>query len=74
MGGNKSLLQMDLRLTECGQESEFYINEALERNRERLRNHRLAALAADRRAESAQFLLRRPKLGCLLVSAPAARQ
>jgi len=34
---NRSITHMDLRLTECGQEAEFCIRQALDRNRERER-------------------------------------
>lgn len=38
MEENKTILEMDLRLTECGQESEYCINQILHRNREAARN------------------------------------
>jgi hypothetical protein len=37
MEQNETVTEMDLRLTECGQESEFCINQVLMRNRERRR-------------------------------------
>ena len=40
MEDNLTIMKMDLRLTECGQESEYCINQILERNRERERHMR----------------------------------
>ena len=37
MEENTSITHMDLRLTECGQESEYCINQILSRNREKER-------------------------------------
>ena len=31
---NKSIIELDLRLTECGQESEYIINQVLKKNHE----------------------------------------
>ena len=38
---NKSLIELDLRLTECGQDSEYVINQVLKRNQELNRNARV---------------------------------
>ena len=40
MEDNFTIMRMDLRLTECGQESEYCINQILDRNRERERSMR----------------------------------
>ena len=41
MQENKTLLQIDLRLTECGQESEYIINQILKKNQEMDRTIRI---------------------------------
>ena len=41
MEDNSTIIQMDLRLTECGQESEYCINQILHRNQEMDREHRI---------------------------------
>lgn len=41
MDENKTMLELDLRLTEAGEESEYCINNVLERNREREREAKL---------------------------------
>ena len=41
MQENTSLIELDLRLTDCGQESEFIINQILKRNFEDDRNQRI---------------------------------
>jgi hypothetical protein len=38
MEENHTIVQMDLRLTECGQESEYCINQILHRNQEAARD------------------------------------
>ena len=68
--GNRTMLQMDLRLTECGQESEYCINQVLQRNIERLRRTRLSQLEAEATAAvdaGVPTAVRRPKLGSLLL-------
>ena len=59
---NRTMQWMDLRLTECGQESEYCINQVLQRNTERLRRMKLAQLE-DQTSDG----VRRPKLGALIV-------
>jgi hypothetical protein len=41
MKENTSLIELDLRLTECGQESEFIINQILKKNYEADREERI---------------------------------
>jgi hypothetical protein len=41
MEENKVITHMDLRLTECGQESEYYINQILSNNRDKDRQRSL---------------------------------
>ena len=41
MEENSSITHMDLRLTDCGQESEYCINQILSTNREKQREMRL---------------------------------
>ena len=41
MEENHTIAHMDLRLTECGQESEYCINQILSRNRENQRQNAL---------------------------------
>ncbi len=41
MQENTTLIELDLRLTECGQESEFTINQILKNNNEHDRNERI---------------------------------
>ncbi|KAH9488719.1 T-complex-associated testis-expressed protein 1 [Bulinus truncatus] len=41
MEENKAVIHMDLRLTECGQEAEYCINQILHRNQEADRNQRI---------------------------------
>ncbi len=41
MQENTTLIELDLRLTECGQESEFIINQILKNNYEEDRNRRI---------------------------------
>ena len=41
MQDNKHLIELDLRLTECGQESEYIINQILKKNYEEDRNIRI---------------------------------
>ena len=41
MQENTSLIELDLRLTDCGQESEFIINQILKRNFEEDRIQRI---------------------------------
>lgn len=43
MQENTTLIELDLRLTECGQESEFTINQILKNNYEEDRNIRIEA-------------------------------
>ena len=40
MENNETITHMDLRLTECGQESEYCINQILHKNREKEREAR----------------------------------
>ena len=42
MEENNTVLEMDLRLTEVGQESEYCINQVLKKNREKHRELKLA--------------------------------
>ncbi len=42
MEENSTITHMDLRLTDCGQESEYCINQILSRNREKERDSLLA--------------------------------
>ena len=41
MEENETITHMDLRLTECGQESEYCINQILNKNREKEREKKL---------------------------------
>lgn len=43
MQENTTLIELDLRLTECGQEAEFIINQILKKNYEQDRNDRIEA-------------------------------
>lgn len=43
MAENNVVTELDLRLTECGQEVEFGINQILDRNQERKRENELNA-------------------------------
>ena len=43
MDENDTITNMDLRLTECGQESEYCINQILDKNREKEREKNLSS-------------------------------
>lgn len=54
MEENVTITHMDLRLTECGQESEYCINEVLHRNQEAARDAQLKATHAQPQKKIAQ--------------------